>query len=306
MGFFSKLKKVVNIATLGQVTFFEKQLELGGKLVKVTIDVNNEVVRIGEEIFRAAPGEVFFPGLGPLAGLLKNEIEDELIMLNPFGLVPSINVFFGFDPVGATIVVGDLIGVVQHRTMRDDEFEVARYVFGDSIQRLNEIRLTNLAGFDGRPFTLPTHAGGAVVNLGGNYVHDDHIPDLPLLIHELTHVWQIQKSLMPELFICNGALVQLEHALGEPVYDYIPGSQWFTYNLEQQAHVVEDWIDGVHGVGSVPMTLASPLFRYVNGNIRLKDNDARTAEGGSVRTWLSEGNASSLRKINPPRPQPWW
>ena len=86
MGFFGTLKDVVNIATLGQVTFLEIQLELGGKILKATIDVNNEIVRIGEEIFRAVPGEVFFPGLGPLAGLLKNEIEDELIMSNPLVL----------------------------------------------------------------------------------------------------------------------------------------------------------------------------------------------------------------------------
>ena len=303
MGFFGTLKDVVNIATLGQVTFLEIQLELGGKILKATIDVNNEIVRIGEEIFRAVPGEVFFPGLGPLAGLLKNEIEDELIMLNPFGLVPSITVF-----IDAVLVIGDLIGVVQHRTMRADELGVARYVFRDSIRRINEIRLTNLAGFGGRPFTVPTHAGGAVVNLGKDYIHNNHILNMPLLIHELTHVWQIQRSLLPELFICNGLLVQIENEIGESVYDYDPGSQWSSYGLEEQPHIVEDWVGGVHGVGSIRMTLASPLFRYMNGNVRLGDGDARTAPGGSVRTWLAEANVKtgSLRQINPPRPQAWW
>lgn len=298
MGFFGTLKDILNIATGGQVTLLEKQIQLGGKIVNVAIDVSNGVVRIGDEIFRAAPGEVFFPGLGPLAGLLKNESEDELIMLNPLGLVPSITVF-----IDGALAIGSLIGVVQHRTMRDDELRVVRHVFGNSLQRSNEIRLTNVAGLSGRPFTVPSHAGGAVVNLGRDYVHGDRISSMSLLIHELTHAWQIQRSLAPEVFLCNAALVQIANELGERVYDYVAGKQWSSYGLEQQAHIIEDWFHD-----PPPMRLASPLFRYVNGNIRTGDNDARTMLSGSIRTRLAEANVTpgSLRKIYLPPPHAWW
>ena len=52
MGFFGTLKTVVNIATFGQVSLLERELEIGGRVVKVTIDVANEFVRIGDEISR--------------------------------------------------------------------------------------------------------------------------------------------------------------------------------------------------------------------------------------------------------------
>ena len=300
MGFFGTLKAIVKIAT-GPVNILDTQLELGGKLLKALIDVNNQVVRIGDEVFRATPGEVFYPGLGPLAGLLKNEIENELIMLNPLGIVPSITIF-----VDGAIVIGDLLGKVQHRTMTNEELEVARHVFQGSLRLSDEIILTNLAGFDHRPFTVPSHAGGATVNLGSLYVHGGPIVDMPVLIHELTHVWQIQRSLLPEGFLCDAALLQLKNEFGDSVYDYTSGEQWSTYNLEQQAQIVDDWFRGVDS--HVGRTLGSPLFRYVNGNVRLGDSDARTTPGGSVRRWLVEAHAKtgSLRQINPPRPQKWW
>ena len=106
---------------------------------------------------------------------------------------------------------------------------------------------------------------------------------------------------LPEIRL-QRAIVQIENEIGESVYDYLTGSQWSSYGLEQQPHIVEDWVGGVHGVGSIRMTLASPLFRYMNGNVRLGDGDARTAPGGSVRTWLAEANVKtgSLRQINLP------
>jgi hypothetical protein len=303
MGILGTLKLAINIATLGQVTLLETSLEIGGRVVKVTIDNGNELVRFGEDVFRLIPGEALFPSLGPLAGLLKNEIEDELILLTPLGIVPSLTIF-----IDGALLVGQLTGVIQHRAMRADELEVARYVFGRSVGHPEDVTLTNLAGFDGRPFCVPSRAGGAIVNLGADYVHADRIDNVPLLIHEMTHVWQIQRSLLPEIFLCAGLVVQIDDTIGDPEYDYTPGSQWSSYNLEQQAHIVENWVEGVHGAGSDRFTLGSPLFRYVNGNVRTKRGGARTDSGGSVRTWLAEAEVEtgSLRRINRPRPTPWW
>lgn len=313
MGLFGKLKKVVNIMTLGQLTFFEKQLEISGQLVKATIDVTNEMVRVGEEVFRAVPGEVLYPGLGPLAGLLKNELEDELIFLGRSAvgihLVPYVQVV-----IDGAFVVGDLTGKVQHRTMRADELRVARYVFRGTLGPTERIRLTNLAGLGGAPFVVPALDGGAHVNLGDAYVHSNRITDIPLLMHELAHVWQIQREIFSDVFLCKGAFVQTAQRLKKWVgdqYAYRAGSQWSAYGLEQQARIVEDWVRGTDPTTRRrirPMIFAPPLFRYLNGNIRRGVTDASTAEGGSVRTWLAEGKvrAGHLRYINPPRPQAWW
>jgi hypothetical protein len=131
MSWFGTLKKIVNFATLGSVTFFEQQIEYGGALVTAAIDLKNQIVRIGEDVFRAAPGELFFPGVGPLAGILKHEVEDELIFLSPLGIVTSVVAYAPVDPLGTIIVVGDLVGKIQHRTLRPKERQIAEYVFGD-------------------------------------------------------------------------------------------------------------------------------------------------------------------------------
>ncbi len=302
MGLFSTLKTIVNIATLGGVT----KIEIAGKLVEVLVDANNQFVRVGAEIFRAIPGEVLFPGLGPIAGVLKNEVEDELILLSPIGLVPSLTIF-----VDGQLVIGKLIGAVQHRGLLNAEKTIVQRVFGGSLGPLDDIRLTNLGGLLGLAFTAPSLGGGSVVNLAKHYIHDLPVNDMGVLIHELTHVWQIQRSLLPEIFLCAGALVQIANQL-EPQYDYTPGSQWSTYRLEQQAHIVEDWArrapSPAGGMETVSMKLGSPLFRYLNANVRRGDNGARTETGGSVRTRLAETKVQSLtvRDINPPRPRAFW
>lgn len=302
MGFFSTLKTIVNIATLGGVT----QIEIGGKLVEVLVDANNQLVRVGAEIFRAIPGEVLFPGLGPLAGVLKNEVEDELILLSPLGLVPSLTIF-----VDGQLVVGKLIGAVQHRGLLNAERAIVQRAFGGALGPLDDIRLTNLGGLLGRAFTAPSLGGGSVVNLAKHYIHDLPVNDMGVLIHELTHVWQIQRALLPEIFLCTGALVQLINEF-ESQYDYTPGKQWSEYNLEQQAHIVEDWVrrapSPAGGMEDVSMKLGSPLFRYVNGNVRPGSNDAGTETGGTVRTRLAEAKVGSLsvRRINPPRRRAFW
>jgi len=303
MGLFGTLKTIVNVATLGAIT----QIEIAGKLVEVVIDANNQVVRVGAEIFRAIPGELLFPGLGPLAGVLKNEVEDELILLNPFGLVPSITVF-----VDGQFVVGKLIGAVQHRGLLPAEIAIVQRVFQGALGPFGDIRLTNLGGLMGRAFTAPSLGGGTVVNLAKHYIHDLPINDMGVLIHELTHVWQIQRTLLPEVFLCSGALVQIADTLIDSQYDFTPGKQWSDYNLEQQAHVVEDWVRrapaATGGVESVSMKLASPLFRYVNGNVRVGEEHARTATSGTVRTRLVESKTGSnnVRRINRPRLRAFW
>jgi hypothetical protein len=314
MSFFGKLKKVADIVTLGGVTFFEQQVEIGGRLLDATIDVKNQIVRIGEDVFRAAPGELFFPGVGPLAGILKNEIEDELILLSPLGIVTSIDVYFPVDPLGTIIVVGDLLGVIRHRTMVAEEREIARYVFGDQLKQIDEIRLTSLVGLDGNPFAAPMHAGGATVNLGDRYRHDTAVENIPLLMHELAHVWQLDHSLLEHLAVCEGLFEAGRDTIGQDVYSFQPGLQWFEYGVEQQASIVEAWARGAtrrpnknFDEGSVDIfTINSPVFRYINGNIRRGRTHAPTRRGGSLRTLLADGGHRTVRAMLQTRPRVTW
>ena len=298
MGWFSKLKTVVNVLTLGQSGLIEKQVEIGGKVLKATIDVNNMIVRIGEDIFRAVPGEVFLPGLGPLGGLLKNEVEDELILLNPLGIVPQVT-----PVINGALVVGRILGVVQHRRMLPDEIAFARKVFGGSIEGLDRIVLTNLSALNGKAFAAPLYPGGYVLSLGYRYDHDDPI-DVRYrhtLAHELTHAWQMQRSRLIEIAICRGVLAGAKDELGWDQYGYTPGSQWHTYNTEQQGDIVKNWVRTPGSTpGALAMHLASPLFRYINGNVRTGRNDARTAGDGSVRTFMRESKSHSVRELLEP------
>jgi hypothetical protein len=304
MGWFSKLKKIVNVVTLGQSGLIEKEIEIGGRVLKATIDVNDMVVRIGEDVFRSVPGEVFMPGLGPLAGLLKNEVEDELILLNPLGIVPSV-----WPVVNGALVIGRMIGVVDYRKMLPDELTLARKVFGGSLDGLDDIRLCNLVGLDGDPFTAPMYPGGALIALGDKYDHDDPVDDRVLLAHELTHVWQLQRARLVEVQVCKGLLSAAADNVGIDQYDYTPGTQWSSYGLEQQAEIVEDWVRR-SGPNNIEMRLASQLFRYINGNVRTADNGARTAGDGGVRSLFSESRSHSVRELlvpsfsvpRPPRP----
>nr|WP_156819079.1 type IV secretion protein Rhs [Psychrobacter lutiphocae] len=76
---------------------------------------------------------------------------------------------------------------------------------------------------------------------GNIYFHpDDWVEDFgeqPLakrawLIHELTHVWQLQQGLK----VVRGALINRR-------YDYVlaEGKSFFKYGIEQQARMVEDY-----------------------------------------------------------------
>ncbi len=119
----------------------------------------------------------------------------------------------------------------QSRRLNAGEIMLARSVFGDSIQ-LDEVTLKTAW------WVLKNYA----VSLNGNiYFHPaDWIVDFSeasinkqsWLIHELTHVWQLQQGLK----VVRGALINRR-------YDYVlkTGKSFFNYGIEQQARMVQDY-----------------------------------------------------------------
>jgi len=129
------------------------------------------------------------------------------------------------------------------RALTKGEIEIARSVFGDSID-YGRVRI-----FDRRYFgvfqgtsTLMTPNGNLYIPKG-SYSTDFSKEDLTrqsLFIHEMTHVWQYQ----------HGRAVRWEAISGwigsgfnyQSLYTYNPDKIDFAHaNLEQQAHMVEDY-----------------------------------------------------------------
>ena len=117
------------------------------------------------------------------------------------------------------------------RQLAAGEIALARSVFGDSI-RLEQVQLKTAC------WVLKNYA----VSPNGNiYFHPaDWVTDFSQcslakqswLIHELTHVWQLQQGLK----VVRGAMIDRR-------YDYVlaAGKPFFNYGIEQQARMVQDY-----------------------------------------------------------------
>ena len=117
------------------------------------------------------------------------------------------------------------------RHLSTGEVALARSVFGDNID-LDTVQLKTAW------WVLKNYA----VSPNGNiYFHPaDWVEDFSKvsinkqrwLIHELTHVWQLQQGLK----VVRGALINRRYD-----YDLAIGQSFFKYGIEQQARMVEDY-----------------------------------------------------------------
>lgn len=162
---------------------------------------------------------------------------------------------------------------VRHRHLTDTERRFVDNVFGTSLPPNDRIVLTNLLGLGSRPFTCPNAVGQTLVNVGDAF--DDptayESPAYPapgkLLVHELAHVWQIRHTAFFPGLLCNALVAHLTEAPYRPG----PGGQpWDSYNLEQQATIVDEWFaPSFRGPsGYAAMSPKHPYHRYVVGTIR--------------------------------------
>lgn len=119
----------------------------------------------------------------------------------------------------------------QSRQLTAGEIALARSVFADSI-RLDEVQLKA---------SWWVFKNYAVSPNGNIYFHPaDWITDFSQaslnkqswLIHELTHVWQLQQGLK----VVRGALIDRRYN-----YVFEMGKSFFKYGIEQQARMVQDY-----------------------------------------------------------------
>ena len=119
----------------------------------------------------------------------------------------------------------------QSRYLTSGEIALARSVFGERI-RLDEVQLKTTW------WVLKNYAvspNGHIYFNPADWITDFSVASLgkqSWLIHELTHVWQLQQGLK----VVRGALIDRR-------YDYVleTGKSFFKYGIEQQARMVQDY-----------------------------------------------------------------
>jgi hypothetical protein len=185
---------------------------------------------------------------------------------------------------------GDTMGLkppTKIRTISGLEYHIVSGVFGATLPHPSRILVTNAAGLDGRPFTIPTSlvsrlfgtnpalllptaiAGylSSVVNVAylmnvGNSYSTLASKDQTMLVHETAHVWQGKNSLFATTYVFSSLLNQCLH--GVRAYVYTPGQPWKSYNAEQQAQIIEDWF-----FKGQPKT--GPLYPYIVNHVQKGD-----------------------------------
>lgn len=168
------------------------------------------------------------------------------------------------------------------RVLDKSEQDLARSVFGPTLPSWDSIAITNGLGASGRPWTNdgPFFTGSNSMVPGmryainvGSVVFSDLTSTGPslgilcgnfgricdLFVHEMTHVWQAFND--SNWTMARSAWAQSWFGAG---YDYTPGDSWDSYNVEQQAHIVEDW----HKYKDRYPTLAEDRYPYVRLVVR--------------------------------------
>ncbi len=198
--------------------------------------------------------------------------------------------------------------LVQQRVLRHDERTFADLVFAPPLSPgqaspnadlYDRIRLTNLAGLGGRPFTAPGPGEAILLNLGKGFDNPvtytgrggerlDENAAGQLLVHELTHAWQIAHESFTPSYYCRALSTAVGTVGGDmSAYSYGPaGPPWGDFGTEQQASIVDEWFAGsafptdpnridTRRQGAFPMRHAdrdgpnqNPYFRYLRDNIR--------------------------------------
>lgn len=173
------------------------------------------------------------------------------------------------------------------RFMSGREYALVSGVFLNTLPWRVRILITNAAGTDGRPFTIPTSlissvlgvpvsgffAGVALgylasainlaylINVGDAY-STLTTSDQDTLVHETAHVWQGHNSRFALSYVFNSVYNQCKSA--KSAYSYSAGMPWQSYNVEQQASIVEDW----HMSGRPS---SGPLWPYITDHVRKGD-----------------------------------
>lgn len=179
------------------------------------------------------------------------------------------------------------------RLMSSAEYDIVTSVFTDTIPYRIRILISDAAGASGRPFTIPTSLISTIVGItvaefiegvpaamaagvlgyltsivnvayiinAGEAYDTLTTKDVDLLVHETTHVWQGKNSIFALSYVFNSVYNQ---CVLSNAYAYRLGDPWSSYNVEQQASIVEDWYTGGH-------LTSGRAYGYITDNVRKGD-----------------------------------
>lgn len=150
------------------------------------------------------------------------------------------------------------------RLLSLNEQALATRVFGATLPKWDRIMVDDGLGYDDRPYTLDGPPGLYCIHVGP-VCYKDCTSGAALgsssvdatFIHEMTHVWQFAHGCFVKL-----SSLWAQGPLGQG-YRTVPGQPWESYNVEQQATLIERW----YATGMSP---ASPYFQYVRDVIRVR------------------------------------
>lgn len=223
-----------------------------GEFIEDVADIPGDLVEAGASLF---------DGPGGLAGIFVSGAT--LFVGGPAALVPAV--------IAGVAVTQGVNALIKTRQLSPEERTLAEMVFGNSLPPYDKIILTNLGHPQGRAFVVPNAAGECLVNLGGAF-HDPmrHTTNAypehgQLLIHELTHTWQIHHSSFVPGLICEGIINQIRNEFEDGIYNPGGGERaWLEYNLEQQAAIVDHWY---HGSGEAPCSMGTRFYHHILGTV---------------------------------------
>ncbi|MCO5216945.1 MAG: hypothetical protein M9950_12465 [Thermomicrobiales bacterium] len=246
--------------------------------------------------------DVIASGLGVIIGGTLEASSALGVHLGPggtLGVLGGVGVFavstgLGL-PLGASLILATGAGIgigalaesmIESRPLNEAEIALAYSVFGDTIP-YEKVVLTNLNGMSNRAFTVPGADGKTYINLGSKYADpigavDDTYPVRgELLIHELTHAWQVEQRTFVAGYMCSALVDQAHNSLFGSAYKYgDAGPDWDgEFSIEQQASVVDNWFAATYNSQFYrPMDQGSPYYRYIWDNL-LRKNAPLTAPG---------------------------
>jgi hypothetical protein len=211
---------------------------------------------------------ISLPGLGGIVGLVA--VAGGVCIIGPDAIIPAIV---------ADLAYGEVVdAMVAIRPLHDDEIAFADQVFMGSLD-YTRIRVTNLSGKGTHAFTAPTVDGTILLNLGN--AHDDPSHAVypnssypcpgQILIHELTHAWQIEHASLSDGYVPGLMCNAIGTVLKTDPYIYGPAGQpWSSFNIEAQGAIVDQWFGGNgRQQGQSSMDETSPYFAYITNNIWL-------------------------------------
>jgi hypothetical protein len=215
-----------------------------------------------------------------------------------FGVIAGVLVFavgaVAGVPLGTALILGVAAGAatdvvanaaIQRRAMSAAEIAMARTVFGSTLPYDN-VQFTDFCGLGGRAFTAPGVDGKTYCNLGKAYYNTlgaggtSYPVNGEMMIHELTHAWQIAHNSFIPGFFCSAIVNQTNYLMGDDVYVYgEAGPPWSSFNLEQQAQIVNQWFGHDGKQAGTSQSNPGPYNKYIIGNIL-------TGSGGFSTSWL--------------------